>query len=530
MLSGGHKVVTACLTDPVIVVGMVTGVTGSAVGSPPTSDLLTVNMAATPPTAFSPGQWVLLDGFRTATFLNGLLAQVLASPAPTPTQFTAALPYASSFDIADTGLATPVGSSLLAMELDENDALVPGSAEILASSPTRTGNTYGSVSLVCEDGANVELYYEEHPKLLNFADQTFQLNRFDRGTSPPAAWARPAQLTTFQGRYTDDRLTAIAGPAPGERLLSQGYWSQQNHPLGIVGNVMIGYNSGATSWAFHPTLGSQSGGSIVQGALSVSQSGLVSLTYLLQPFDVDTAAWPLKVSSLDLTTLGLTDVPGYYNNVSFTWLRGTKSLIDDTSAWALVGEMEVLSPTSETHTIPPATLPPPPFTVLVGNSSAYFNDLGVTYVGSGLPLALVATGPAAGAVHHRAQRRALHLQPGGTGLAVTISYSYISAVVPVYASLFNVPPVVVMVPPEIWVWRGASFYSLTGPTGRTWPGRRRSTPPTPPTPTMTPCPTSGRTTAPARTFSSTPTAHLDPDGRPRLRPVRRHVLGRRGRG
>jgi hypothetical protein len=56
-------------------------------------------------------------------------------------------------------------------------------------------------------------------------------------------------------------------------------------------------------------------------------------------FEVAPTAWPMYTSILDLATFNLTDVPGFYNSAQFSWLRGAKTLIDDGSKWAVVGEV-----------------------------------------------------------------------------------------------------------------------------------------------------------------------------------------------
>ena len=97
-------------------------------------------------------------------------------------------------------------------------------------------------------------------------------------------WGSPSLLTTFQGRYTDDRLTALLDGS-GNRYLSQIYYTQINHPEGLMGNVILGTQPSGGSWLFFSTLGTVAGGSFVQGSLSLSQTMGVNFIYLLQPFD-----------------------------------------------------------------------------------------------------------------------------------------------------------------------------------------------------------------------------------------------------
>jgi hypothetical protein len=55
-------------------------------------------------------------------------------------------------------------------------------------------------------------------------------------------------------------------------------------------------------------------------------------------FSVAPTMWPLKTSSLNTSTFNMSDVPGFYNTLNFTWLRGTKTVLDDLSKWGVIGE------------------------------------------------------------------------------------------------------------------------------------------------------------------------------------------------
>jgi hypothetical protein len=467
----GNYVVGACLADPILAIATVTSVTVA-------NNLATFTITLPPGTpAYVPGQWILLDGFTNAAFLNGQLLQVTAA---TTLQFTAGfgtggfgfnfgVNFGMGFSYGPTAepagaTASPIGESLLAMERDYlTDALVPGSAVILESSPSRLGNSFDAVSIVVPPSppfqGNVELYYQTHPKNITFQDQIFQVKMFNRTTnvpvtatsiaanvltvtaannfsagtsvtfsgtaeaflngqtaaiiaasstsftvpfvhanytnpadtgsaglvSPPVWDAAPTVLTTFSARWADDRLTVLLDPA-GNRYMSQTYWNQLNHPEGIVGNAFLGYKAPGQPWFFHPTFGSVMGGSIVQGTLSIDATLGVSYIYLLQPFDQIPAppsaiAWPLHAATVSIPDLGLTEVPGFYNGLNMTWLRGTKSLVDEASEWAVVGEQE--------NTV--------------------------------LPL--------------------------------------LPTTVPIYVSLFNVPPIASVFPTSVTLWRENSFYA-----------------------------------------------------------------------
>ena len=278
----------------------------------------------------------------------------------------------------------PSGQSLMAFELDGSDAYVPNSLVVLASSPPRSGNTVSAVSVLSPDGTDVELYYESHPKVFNFVDQLFSFYVTHR---TGATWdASPTPLTQAVGRYTDDRMTVQYSHSSGNRYLSQIYYTQLNHPEGLVGNALLGiqpFSSG--SWLFHATPGTVAGGSIVQGDLVesvlTSPSGLeLNFVYLLQPFDALPqqpglpAAYPFRVGLVNTAAMSFTDVPGFYNRQTFTWLRSTKSTMDLASLWAVVGEQEVLTAASEVRLIPATE----PYDFLVAHATTFWQDGGVT--------------------------------------------------------------------------------------------------------------------------------------------------------
>ncbi len=493
VLDTQNTIIAAALTDPAITMPPLQAtITGISVNA----NLVTVNVM-TMSTPFIQNQWVVIDDLLNATFLNGA---VLLVESATPTSFTAIFQNVNYPLTSDTGSARAVGSSLFAVELDKStNQPVAGTATIIASSPSRSGDTYDGVSLLV-NGLSVDLYYQSHPKNITFKDQVFTINHVGRnspatvgfgqsfgysfggfgqggtpstgfgynfgfgfGLSQYGTWDEvPQVLTTFSARYTDGRLTVVQS-ADGTRYLSLTYWTQSNHPEGIVGNVFMGVQHGANPWFFHPTLGTIAGGSIIQSAVSCARNNAVNLTYLLQPFDLienpddrnDTAAWPLHVASVDPTTLGLTEVPGFYNTVNLTWLRGSKSLIDNNSLWALVGEREVAATPTELHIIPTVGAP----SVLVDNSPSYFEDVGVTYAVSGLPLTLVDTNPQQGQYTIDLSIGLYEFSPADAGMTINISYKYISQIVPIYASLFNVPPIANVVPPTAVTWRNGTFYA-----------------------------------------------------------------------
>jgi hypothetical protein len=455
---------------------------------------------------FVPGQWVLLDDFTNASFLNGQLVQVISADAGS-FSFSFQLPTVGfginfgmmfgSYSEPESGFpyayAQAVGDSILALEIDVNSSSNQGfgflfgesfgdnevvfNPTIIESSPVRTGNSFDALSLVT-NGNVVELYYQTHPKVVTFQDQVFTIKL---ATASPASFGYefgysfgegdntenlvwnlsppPAVITTYTARYSDKKLTVIAD-ANNNRYLCQTYWSQFNHPYGILGSALLGFKPSGGAWSVHSALGTFVGGSIVQSTLAVAQDGTTSLVYLLQPFTTianppteTTPAWPLQAATVQTSppTLDLTNVPGFFNNVNFTWLRGTKSAVDNGSVWAAVGEREVLTTiTGETQTIPSAPLPPQ---IQALEHSGYYENISV------LGYTQVATAPALGQYTVEPSTGMYSFNSSNAGATVTLSYSYVSAIQPVYLSLFNVPPVAALVPEIATVYRGESYYS-----------------------------------------------------------------------
>lgn len=478
VLANGHRVVAVSVIDATMLGAEVPPLfqaTITQVGI--ASDTLTI----TANNSFMAGQLVTFSGLTTSVTtqaLNGLTLQILAASS---TQFTVVYPFVGTYGPAgDTGLATPVytGENLIAFELQDTmsppaqDAYVSGSIEVVASSPSRSGDTFSSVSLVTPDGADIELYYESHPKVFTFKDQQFVINRINRTTtiSPPvnAVWdLSPTSLFTFTGRYTDDRLTVLID-STGNRYLSQTYWNQSTHPEGIIGNVLLGTSQMGGSppipgpWFFHPIFGTTAGGSIIQSTLSISQSTAVSLAYLLEPFSEvqpipamgTLPAWPLHITTVDPVTLATVEEPGFYNQRLFTWIRGTKSAVDDISEWEMVGEQETLvTVNAEAHTIPTSGIIQVTY-AFTDDVPVFWENIAVTTV-TGTPLVEVADNPARGQYAIEPSLGEYQFSLTDAGLGVKISYSYLGPVLPAYISLFNVPPVAAIAPTgTVTVYRG----------------------------------------------------------------------------
>jgi hypothetical protein len=449
VLTNGHRFIAVSVLDATMVGAEVPPLFQAPithVGITTTGTPAETTLTITGNNTFSEGQLATLTGLTNATFLNGLTVQVLSA---TPTQFTAA--FTTNFPdyfAADIGLVTPFysGENLIAFELDTNDNYVPGSLHVVASSPDRSGDTFSAVSLVTPDGVDIELYFGSHPKVYNFKDQLFAINLINRTSG---TWdVAPTNLFAFTARYADDSLTVIPDLF-GNRYLNWSFWTQSDHPEGLIGNVMLGTLQVGNPWLWNPIYGTSLNGSVVQATLSVTQFGTVSLAYLLEPFNPVISipamgtfpAYPLFVATVT-PTLGTLNTSGWYNQQVFTWLRGTNSAIDNASMWAFVGEAaRLISITNEAQTIPASGV------VQVNNFSDtpfsnFWENVRVIYSQTGVPLVEVATAPAKGQYQVEPTNGRYIFNLVDVGVGVQISYTYVGIITPVYVSLFNVPPIV----------------------------------------------------------------------------------------
>jgi hypothetical protein len=479
---GDNQFVAVAVTNPAVIwqTPCVSEVTSISISG----SIITV----TAQNSYLVGQHITFSALQNATFLNGVSVRITGSTGSTFSATFLASPPSDYTQVGyESGFATRLpGHSLLGFELDmaaleaspPADPLV--SVTTLDTSPFRSGDCFGAVSVYSPDGLNIEVYYEAHPKLITYADQFFNLNLAYYSVSPPS-W-NTTTLKTFSGRYADNRLTVI--PSGTTRTLLQQYYSQLVHQNALVGNLLLGYYNGST-WSFHITPGSATN-SYIQGTLSVTtaeQSPPVSgayVSYIAEPTynirggwspevrmyavadrvsfdgtdyivntavayaykgawtnlaaypanavvkvalptlpvsygyytaknaisvsltspnldttnwiptptpDVDTSfteaptSWPLKTNSLDVSTFNLSDVPGFYNNLNFTWLRGSKTVMDSGSRWGVVGE-QVGSTTSGATFITDFDVPP----------VARLSPTGTVPLLRGVPLLLSAAG------------------------------------------------------------------------------------------------------------------------------------------
>jgi hypothetical protein len=297
-IGSGYTFIAASVTNPLTVdqIDTTVLVTGISISS----NVLTVETAYGSPPAgnfFPPGIQVTFSGIQLATFLNGVTVQVASSDF---FHFTASYShpdYSQAFSppMYESGFATWLpGHTLLGFMLDASDVIAtPPWA--LASSPYRSGPVFGSTSACLSSGGDIEVYYESHPKNTLFQDQTFSVIELV-GTptlSPPdVAWGDPTTLTAFTGRYTDNRLTII--PDGDDRAACLVYYVQPPQTSSIVGNILLGYYSPSSSpptWNWAMATGQVLDGSILQAAVSLSQTMGASVSYVLSPAYNKRGAW-----------------------------------------------------------------------------------------------------------------------------------------------------------------------------------------------------------------------------------------------
>lgn len=217
---------------------------------------------------------------------------------------------------------------------------------IIDSSPFRTGNTFGAVTLYSPDAVNVEVYYNSHPKGVTFKDvlvQIFMTERNGAGQwgigSPPVT----QKLTEFSCRFVDDKLTVVGYGT--NRYISNCYFTYRAH-FGTSGHMLLGATADLTNWAFSPVLGTPTA-SFVEPTLSLSDDlasppvTTLKLAYLVRDLTTTNLVSEFKLADVDPQTLNITDLPSIFNTLNFTWLRGTQALIDPTSKWLVIGERDL---------------------------------------------------------------------------------------------------------------------------------------------------------------------------------------------
>ncbi len=230
--------------------------------------------------------------------------------------------------------------ALLAFELDVNDA-------VLSTTPLYQGSWYqdattGSVSLVVPpNSGHLELFYTSHPKVTGLSDGLLTINQMIR--TGPATWGAAIQVDSALIRFTDDKLTVIA-TATNQRLFSLCYFTY-DRVLGQGGSIRIGCSdavpTNATRTWITMTLAADGSIGYEEPVIQQDANGFFYLSYL----KTTRATGPeysrtgfLQVFGVSITGT-LSRRTGPYTQLRFKWLRGTKTTLDGTSRWGVIGEV-----------------------------------------------------------------------------------------------------------------------------------------------------------------------------------------------
>ncbi len=256
------------------------------------------------------------------------------------------VPLGNSNTLSVLSIITPdVATQLRSFEINQAGTIVQ--TQLIYSSASRVGSTFGAVSLVTPDGINLELYFTQHPKLLQFSDMTVLIQLANR---IGGVWdVTPTTLRSIVCRQSSTKFTVISNGVL--RYLTYVYYTQNR--AGLAGNSLFGYRSQAGSppvntWAFHDFLGTPTA-SITEATLTVQSPGTLTLAFITRdmvavgspPVVPD---GPVTVANLNPVNYGLTTRPDFRNPPNLSFLRGTKDIMPITGSppeavsWAFMGE------------------------------------------------------------------------------------------------------------------------------------------------------------------------------------------------
>lgn len=220
------------------------------------------------------------------------------------------------------------GESVVALVVSPTGAII--SSVILDQSSFRSGNTYGQISIVTTDNQNFELYVGSHPKQITFKDFPVVISLF---TWNSIIWSTATSLLTSSARFVSNKMTVIAQGA--SRYLAHCLYTQDR--TGLIGNILLGYAADSeTPWTW-ATIAGTSTSSYSEPTLSVAPEG-ISLAWIQRDFTVSQSAGPVLMSSLDVSTWGLTPLPNFRYQVSATYLRGTTQILPALNFYGIVAE------------------------------------------------------------------------------------------------------------------------------------------------------------------------------------------------
>lgn len=291
--------------------------------------------------------------------------------------------YAIGIDGSEVVVVASVSSPTLPVAFQDKYALVEVvlntsltvlRSNVLATSPLRTGDTYGSVDLAIKSGV-VDVFWVQHPRKYTFTPKLSQLYTKSRTTA--GSWSDGVVLNQYMSEFNDDKFT-VYQDTTGNRYLLHLWYHVTSKPDGawmsprMTSTLLLGYCPDGGSWSFMTQPGGTEA-SISEPTLSLSADGVV-LAFLKKDFNTQTAG-QLTLMNWIPTNGSLVARSSRLNGRSFTWLRGSKALVDTSSKFAFLGLVE-LEDGTEPYFLSDYNLPAvPAFT-----ASSFTLRRGVTYV------------------------------------------------------------------------------------------------------------------------------------------------------
>jgi hypothetical protein len=272
------------------------------------------------------------------------------------------------------------GEAILALHIN---SLFVIDTFLLDSSPFRTGNTYGTVSVLA-NSTGAEVYVGAHPKVVSFANVAATISLFQYNLE--SNLFSSSVINTIQARYMDDRMTIIGNGT--DRYLSQCFFTQSRTAL--IGNALLGYsaNSGST-WSWFTFPGSNTA-SITDPVISVTPENQLAFSYVQKNFSssVGTMSGQLVVTYLSVSPWAISEDPTFYNTIITSRIRGTKNELLSGMGYALMGEsVDGIGTFYTGLQVPPVAVIIPP-TVTLNRGETFTLSAADSYSANGDPMTM----------------------------------------------------------------------------------------------------------------------------------------------
>lgn len=219
-----------------------------------------------------------------------------------------------------------IAENLYAVSFDTNQA--SDTPITIDSSPSRSGFTFGSMSLFTDNSDNLELYVNTHPKRINLLDYSLQLVEYTRNGG---SWSSASILTKVLCRHVDNRLTVIADGSA--RYISQGYYTQDLK--GLTGNLLLGYRSSG-DWTFQTVQGTRT--QSLTSPITIVTSDGVLLGYIQKDLSVSGNEGLVNLVDYDPTSGALIPRQDFHLAIHASDLRGTKQVLPVLMNWAFLSQ------------------------------------------------------------------------------------------------------------------------------------------------------------------------------------------------